>query len=143
MGTRGVAFLVLALSTLAGAFKLPALAESATRRHALGLGVAALVAPLSPAFARTKASTSPNKPEGVGANAKSYQLDQYKQEYEGMKGDKGSRGVASAKFDAEDTVQRNRDQNGGLARDKDGKKITVANRSRSPEELGLKQWSGY
>ena len=43
---------------------------------------------------------------------------------------------------AGDTVQRNRDLNGGLARDASGKKISVANRSRSPEELGLKQWDG-
>ena len=84
----------------------------------------------------------PNKPEGVGANARQWQTEQYKKEYEGMKGDKGSRGTASASFEKNDTVQKNRDKNGGLARDASGKKVVIANRSRSPEELGLKQWTG-
>ena len=60
-----------------------------------------------------------------------------------MKGDKGSRGVASASFDKNDTVQRNRERYGGVAVDANGKKIVQANRNRSPEEPGLKQWSGY
>lgn len=60
-----------------------------------------------------------------------------------MAGDKGSRGVASAQFEKNDTVQRNRDKNKGLAYDeKTGRKKTVADRNPSPESLGLKQWSG-
>ena len=114
------------------------------RRHVLRVGcAAALLSPAAPALAKSKASVSPNKPDGIGANAKSYKLDQYKAEKEGMSGDKGSRGVASKEFDAQDTVVKNRKENGGLALDKDGKKIVQANRNRSPEELGLKQWSGY
>ncbi len=134
---RGIALLMMLGA--AGAFKLPDVC--ATRRSALGLGAAAL-APMAPAFARSKASMAPNKPEGVGANAGAYFKDEYKMEYEAMKGDKGSRGVASKDFDKNDTVQRNRDLNGGLARDANGNKIVAANRNRSPEELGLKQWTG-
>ena len=85
---------------------------------------------------------APNKPEGVGANAKSYILEQEKKAYAEMKGDKGIRGVAPETFDKNDTVQRNRDINGGLARDAQGKKIVNANRYRDPAELGLKQWDG-
>merc|ERR1719440_2248994 len=55
---------------------------------------------------------------------------------------KGLRGTASSSFDSSDTVQRNRDMNGGLARDASGKKVVAANRNRTPEELGLKQWTG-
>lgn len=69
--------------------------------------------------------------------------DIYKQQKASYAGDKGSRGVASADFERRDSVQRNRDLNGGLARDKNGKKIVVSNRNRDPAELGLKQWSGY
>lgn len=85
---------------------------------------------------------APNKPEGVGANANQYINEQYKQEKVEMVGDKGSRGVASAEFEANDTVQRNRDINGGLARDENGRKIVLADRNRDPAELGLKQWGG-
>jgi len=85
---------------------------------------------------------APNKPEGVGANANQYINEQYKQEKAEMVGDKGSRGVASAEFEANDTVQRNRDINGGLARDENGRKIVLADRNRDPAELGLKQWGG-
>ena len=59
-----------------------------------------------------------------------------------MAGDKGSRGVASATFEMNDSVQKNRKEKGGLAYDKDGKKKTTGDRNRTPEELGLKQWSG-
>ena len=59
-----------------------------------------------------------------------------------MAGDKGSRGVASADFEANDTVQFNRDKYGGLAYDERGRKKASSTRSRTPEEMGLKQWSG-
>ena len=131
---------VLAMLGAASALKLPDMC--ATRRSALGLGAAALVAPLAPAFAKSKATVAPNKVEGVGANAGAFLKDSFKAEYEGIKGDKGTRGVASKDFDKNDTVQRNRVKNGGLARDADGKKKVAANRNRTPEELGLKQWTG-
>ena len=131
---------VFAMLGAASALKLPDMC--ATRRSALGLGAAALVAPLAPAFAKSKATVAPNKVEGVGANAGAYLKDSFKAEYEGIKGDKGTRGVASKDFDKNDTVQRNRVKNGGLARDADGKKKVAANRNRPPEELGLKQWTG-
>jgi hypothetical protein len=112
------------------------------RRLALRVSCAAVLSPAMPALAKSKATVNGNKPEGVGANARNYQLDYYKAEKEGMSGDKGSRGVASKEFEKQDTVVKNRRENGGLALDKDGKKIVQANRNRSPEELGLKQWSG-
>ena len=56
-------------------------------------------------------------------------------------GGKGLRGDASA-MDKVDTVQKNRLENSGVARDANGKKIATANRNRPPEELGLKQWGG-
>ncbi|KAL1530124.1 hypothetical protein AB1Y20_001042 [Prymnesium parvum] len=114
-----------------------------SRRDAFQIGAAAVFIPSSPAFAKSKASLNPNKQEGTGANARDYQRQQYAQERLAMNGDKGSRGVASAEFEASDTVVRNRKLNGGLARGPDGRKIEVANRNRSPEELGLKQWNGY
>lgn len=55
---------------------------------------------------------------------------------------KGLRGVASEQFEANDTVNKNRLQNGGVARDAKGNKINVADRNRSPEELGLKPYGG-
>jgi hypothetical protein len=103
---------------------------------------ATLATPLAPAMARSKSSVNPNKVEGTGANAGQYIREQYKNEYAAMAGDKGSRGIASADFEKKDTVQYNRDVNGGVARDKDGRKIARANRNRPPEELGLKQWDG-
>ena len=129
---------ILLLNLLgAGAFNI------VPRRDAIfGGAVAALMSPVLPVAARSKASVSPNKPEGVGANAGQYIRDQYKAEYAQMAGDKGSRGVASKDFERYDTVQRNRELNGGVARDKDGRKIATANRNRSPKELGLRQWDG-
>ena len=60
-----------------------------------------------------------------------------------MEGDKGSRGTASAAFERNDNVQKNRKEYGGLAYDqKTGKKIVISDRNRSPAELGLKQWDG-
>lgn len=116
----------------------------AARREVIqtAIGVATLATPLAPAVARSKASVMPNKVEGTGANAGSYIRDQYKAEYEAMAGDKGSRGVASKEFEMNDTVQKNRDLNGGVARDANGRKIARADRNRPPEELGLKQWDG-
>ena len=137
-----VAMLLLSFACT-GALRLPGVAE---RRQVLRLGAAAIVAaPLAsapPAFAGSKSSMRPNKPEGVGANAQQYMSEYKKKEYEGMKGDKGTRGVASKDFDKNDTVDKNRKQNGGLARDADGRKIVAANRNRDPAELGLKQWDG-
>merc|ERR1719313_2213218 len=79
-----------------------------SRREALSIGcAAALLAPAAPAFAKSKASVNPNKPEGIGANAKAYQKELYKAEKQGMTGDKGSRGVASKDFDAQDSVVKN------------------------------------
>ena len=113
----------------------PADAVSMPRAHLLRGSAAALAAvPLS-AIARSKATVAPNKVEGVGANAGQYMSEYRKKEYEGIRGDKGVRGVASKDFDANDTVQKNRKQNGGLARD-------ASARNRSPAELGLKQWDG-
>ena len=116
----------------------------AARREVIqtAIGVATLATPLAPAVARSKASVQPNKVEGTGANAGSYIRDQYKAEYAAMAGDKGSRGVASKEFEKNDTVQKNRDLNGGVARDANGRKIARADRNRPPEELGLKQWDG-
>ena len=108
----------------------------------VALGVGALATPLAPAAAKSKSSMNPNKPEGVGANAGAYIYDTYKMEKQGMVGDKGSRGTASKSFDENDTVVKNRRQNGALAYDKNGKKIVNANRNRDPAELGLKQWDG-
>merc|ERR1712087_885453 len=78
------------------------------RREVLRLGAAAIVVPVAPAFAKTKASLNPNKQEGVGASAKDYQSKMYAEQKAQMAGDKGSRGVASAQFEETDTVQRNR-----------------------------------
>lgn len=108
----------------------------------LGAAAAILAAPVAPALAGSKSSVLPNKPEGVGANAGQYLSEMRKKEYAAMAGDKGSRGVASKSFEANDNVQKNRVQNGGLARDDKGKKIVKADRNPSPESLGLKQWDG-
>lgn len=116
------------------------------RRQMLQAGaaaVAALAVPGSPASAKSKSSALPNKPEGVGANAGQYLSKMRKEEYAAISGDKGTRGVASSEFEKNDTVQRNRDKNGGLAKDANGYKIIGSNvRNRGPEELGLKQWDG-
>lgn len=112
------------------------------RRAILGGAAAALFSAPLPAMAKSKASLNPNKQDGVGANAGAYINDLYKEQYKEIKGDKGSRGVASSTFEAQDTVQRNRKQNGGVARDANGNKIVNANRNRDPAELGLKQWGG-
>ena len=66
-------------------------------------GVAAGVVSATPAHAKSKASVLPNKVEGTGANAGAYLREQYKAEYEAMAGDKGSRGVASKQFEANDS----------------------------------------
>ena len=130
----------LALLCLSGATGL----NVVPRRAALqaGIGAAALAVSPGAAFAKSKASVLPNKPEGVGANAGQYLSKLRKEEYDAMSGDKGSRGVASKQFEQNDTVQRNRDKYGGLAYDKDGMKKPSGTRNRTPEEMGLKQWSG-
>ena len=133
--------ILILLMAVAAALRLP---PSMPRRQIIGLGLGAstLATPLAPAFARSKSSTNPNKPEGVGANAKDYIMDQYKKDKLAMNGDKGSRGVASKEFEKSDTVALNRKKYDSLAYTADGKKIVNANRNRTPEELGLKQWSG-
>ena len=130
----------LALLCLSGATGL----NVVPRRAALqaGFGAAALAVSPGAAFAKSKASALPNKPEGVGANAGQYLSKLRKEEYNAISGDKGSRGVASSQFEQNDTVQRNRDKYGGLAYDKDGYKKPSSTKNRGPEELGLKQWSG-
>lgn len=144
--------MICAALSAVSALKLPAPSTTTNRRqaltHAATTTLAAAAAPLFsmatplPASARSKASVAPNKVEGTGANAGAYLRDQYKSEYAAMAGDKGSRGVASANFEKNDTVQKNRKQNGGLARDATGRKIVKADRNRDPAELGLKQWDG-
>ena len=84
---------------------------------------------------------NPNKQEGMALD-KEWQRQYYKDEYAAMAGDKGSRGVASKEFEKNDSVQYNRANNGGVARDANGKKIATADRNRDPAELGLKQWGG-
>ena len=126
----GVALLLSAACT--NALRLPGVA--AERRQVLRLGAAAIVAaPLAsapPAFARSK------RPE-----AQNTKLDA--QDFGGTIGDrKGTRGVPIKDFDKNDTVDKNRKVNGGLARDETGRKVVVANRNRDPAELGLKQWDG-
>jgi|EP00966_Prymnesium_polylepis_P246788 predicted lipoprotein with Yx(FWY)xxD motif len=130
---------VVLLLAGASALRVPV---ASTRRDVLRLVAAAAIAPAAPAFAKSKASVQPNKPEGVGANAKSYQLEMYAKEKEGMAGDKGSRGTASAAFEASDTVMKNRRENKGVLRDERGNKVAVADRNRNPAELGLKTYSG-
>ena len=125
-----VAMLLLSFACT-GALRLPGVAE---RRQVLRLGAAAIVAaPLAsapPAFARSK------RPE-----AQNTKLDA--QDFGGTIGDrKGTRGVPIKDFDKNDTVDKNRKVNGGLARDETGRKVVVANRNRDPAELGLKQWDG-
>ena len=108
------------------------------RRQALsvGLGVASLAVPLAPAVAKSKASQSPNKPEGVGANAGQYMSQVYKDQKNAMVGDKGSRGVASAEFDKNDKVVKSRKEYNGLPPTK------VNGKTRTAEDMGLKQWGG-
>jgi hypothetical protein len=130
--------LVLGLTSSAAALTLGSSASSGsgthtkaaiTRRGALTLGAAIATAPPTlPAFASVK-------------EKKTDKFDSSKK-VDVSKFEKGTRGVASASFDENDTVKRNRDKNGGLALDTDGRKIVQANRNRPPEELGLKQWSG-
>ena len=105
-----VALALLAVSSAAGLKIQP------VQRRDVVVGAAAAFVPVSPAFAKSKASAAPNKPEGVGANAGQYIREQYKAEYQAMAGDKGSRGVASKEFEKNDSVQKNRDQNGGVVR---------------------------
>jgi len=128
----------LLLLALASGFQL------VPRRQALSIGiaVATLAAPLAPANAGSKSSVSPNKPEGVGANAGQYLSQMKKEEYAAMAGDKGSRGVASQEFEKNDNVVYNRKNLSGGTRNEQGNKITSSTKARTPEELGLKQWGG-
>ena len=89
---------------------------------------------VQPAFAKSKGSVSPNKPEGVGANAASYFKEQYKLDKENMAGDKGSRGTVIDKAIATNEASR--------AKALKVRPPIVADRTPRPEDLGLKQWSG-
>ena len=111
------------------------------RRLALRAGAAALLSPAAPAFAKSKKTMNPNKQEGLYLDP-AFRAEMLAKEKVAIAGDKGSRGVASADFEKNDSVARNRRENGGLARDSSGKKVTAANRNRNPAELGLKQWDG-
>ena len=146
LGSTRLLLFTLAASSVS-ALKLPTTpskATATTRREALAnfAAVASVFAAASPALAKSKASIQPNKVEGVGANAGATLKKEFKAEYAAMAGDKGSRGVASKEFEKSDTVQYNRKNNGGLARDANGRKIVTSDRVRDPAELGLKQWDG-
>ena len=128
-------FVVLAvfasLATTAEAFK------PVPRRDALRIGAAALIAPsfaqpasakskrrdLDEAEAKVKAEIAAQTGLAAGASGK------------------GLRGY-NPDFDAKDTVQRNRKQNGGLARDETGRKVVTSDRNPNFADLGLKQWDG-
>lgn len=107
------------------------------RREALRIGVAAALPTLlaEPAFAKSKRSEIFSTSEAKEKIAETTGLAA------GSAG-KGLRGTASAAFDSNDTVVKNRKQNGGLALDKNGKKIVISDRNPDPASLGLKQWSG-
>ena len=109
------------------------------RRHALRIGAAALVAPsfAQPAFAKSKRTISIAEAE---AQAKA-DIAAQTGLAAGSRG-KGLRGTGNEDFDKNDTVQQNRKNNGGLARDASGRKIAVADRNPDPASLGLKQWDG-
>ena len=135
---RAWLLVILLSASIAGAFNV------VPRRQALQLALGATVATPLAASAKSKATVRPNKVEGVGANAGQYMSEQRKREYASMAGDKGSRGVASAAFEKNDNVVKNRKQNGGLARDANGRKIVLSNSRENPNPaaLGLKQWDG-
>ena len=148
LGSTRLLLFTLAASSVS-ALKLPTTptpskATATTRREAVAhfAAAASVFAAASPALAKSKASIQPNKVEGVGANAGATLKKEFKAEYAAMAGDKGSRGVASKEFEKSDTVQYNRKNNGGLARDANGRKVVTSDRVRDPAELGLKQWDG-
>ena len=117
----------------AGAFK------AVPRRHALRIGAAALTAPAfaaAPAFAKSKRTMEIAEAE---AKAKA-EIAARTGLAEGAAG-KGLRGKVDG-FDELDTVQKNRKQNGGVARDANGRKVAISDRNPTPESLGLKQWNG-
>lgn len=129
---------VLAGLAAADAFNLP----NVPRREVLRIGATTLITPflaVSPASAsKSKLKDDMTKFDQITKN----EISAATGLAAGSAG-KGSRGSASAEFDKKDTVVQNRlKNNGGLAFTPDGKKIVNAQRSRPPEELGLKQWSG-
>lgn len=120
---HGVALTMLAV---VDALQMPAV----SRRQAIEIGAATVLMPSCPAFAKTKASLNPNKPEGVGANAGIARKKQFSEEYAAMSGDKGSRGtVMDENFGALEGSRR------ASSKGKTGS--IVADRNRSPAELGL------
>ena len=108
------------------------------RRQAVAFGLATATSPAilaQPASAKSKFKTDLAKTDGAVKD----EIAATTGVGAGSSG-KGLRGTASASFEANDTVNKNRLENGGVARDKDGKKITVADRNRDPKELGLKTY---
>lgn len=77
----------------------------------------------------------PNKVEGVGAAlGPEYRKKLAAEQYAKMKGDKGSRGTdidpSLAKYEAERMAAKKK------------RPPVIADRNRTPESLGLKQWDG-
>mmetsp|Transcript_64495 Transcript_64495/g.107183 ORF Transcript_64495/g.107183 Transcript_64495/m.107183 type:complete len:141 (-) Transcript_64495:149-571(-) len=105
--------------------------SAVTRRQTLKFGVTTLLTPCGPAFAKSKASLNPNKPEGVGAASGSeYRKKKAREEYAAMAGDKGSRGsVIDENFGSLESGRR--------ASSKGVSGNVNADRNRSPAELGL------
>lgn len=131
----------LLLACLALLLRPTAALNVVPRRLALRVGAAALVSPAVPAMAKSKKSINPNKQEGLFLDKK-FREEFLQAEKASIQGDKGSRGVASASFEKNDTVNKNRLENKGVAKDARGRTIANANRNRRPEDLGLKQWDG-
>ena len=141
-GASGLSAAALLALALRGA--KPALSRRGLLRAgaAAGLAAGATVAlPAAPALAKSKSSLAQERAAGSVGKAERQNPD-FKQQEAFKYKEKGIRGVAPESFDKNDTVQRNRDVNGGLARDAQGRKIVNANRQRDPAELGLKQWDG-
>ena len=135
MGALFRVVLLLCLATCSTALK------AMPRRAALRIGAAALTTQTfaAPAFAKMSSA----KAQEI---ARADQLEKDRNAaLSGLAkgaGGKGLRGTGSAGFDENDTVQKNRSQNGGLARDANGKKVAIADRNPDPASLGLKQWNG-
>jgi len=119
--------LLLVWLACAGALRLVA----PTRRQVLAAGTAALASPLAPAFAKSKKTVSPNKPEGMGLDPV-YRKNLRKEQETAMVGDKGSRGTV---YDQDfEKLEMSR-----VAR---ASTVTSQSRNPRPEDLGLKQWDG-
>merc|ERR1719331_3714295 len=137
-GASGLSAAALLALALRGA--KPALSRRGLLRAgaAAGLAAGATALPAAPALAKSKSSLAQERAAGSVGKAERQNPD-FKQQEAFKYKEKGIRGVAPESFDKNDTVQRNRDINGGLARDAQGRKLVNANRQRDPAELGLKQ----